>query len=117
MPPVASPIVSFAYFFSLFETALVFGFTPPECHMWKKKLGLFLLFRLFLLRLKSATVVNRPIYHQNPPFRLKNRRTFASFTTPSEGGTVELLVVSKDTMGLPHFPLTERIRWRAAIKV
>jgi len=41
----------------LFETALVFGFTPPECHMWKKKLGLFLLFRLFLLRLTSATVV------------------------------------------------------------
>jgi len=43
----------------LFETALVFGFTPPECHMWKKKLGLFLLFRLFLLRLTSATVVLR----------------------------------------------------------
>jgi hypothetical protein len=47
----------------LFETALLFGFTPPECHMWKKKLGLFLLFRLFLLRLKSATVVE-----DFPPF-------------------------------------------------
>jgi hypothetical protein len=41
----------------LFEIALVFGFTPAECHMWKKKLGLFLLFKLLLLRLKSAAVV------------------------------------------------------------
>jgi hypothetical protein len=50
----------------LFETALVFGFTPPECHMWKKKLGLFLLFRLSLLRLKSATVVFTLIDHSSP---------------------------------------------------
>jgi len=49
----------------LFETALVFGFTPPECHMWKKKLGLFLLFRLFLLRLKSATVVAKSEQHSH----------------------------------------------------
>src|SRR5260221_3921238 len=57
MPHVASTMVVLLHLLLLFETALVFGFTPPECHMWKKKLGLFLLFRLFLLRLKSATVV------------------------------------------------------------
>ncbi len=38
----------------LFETALVFGFTPPECHMRKKKLGLFLLFQALLAEVKKC---------------------------------------------------------------
>jgi hypothetical protein len=44
------------------ERTLVCGFTPPECHIWKKRVELvFLLFSIFLLRFKSAAVVQKRV--------------------------------------------------------